>query len=119
MHARLVDHEPRPGLQGSDLVPQDLDAVLIRPVMEHCTEEVDIRAVDRLFVEEVVRHEADPALEVRRHVRWAFRDHIGKVLDDEVEVGEALRESDTYGAVAASDVDDRSAMEGCPVEALG
>jgi len=119
VHARLVNNQPRPRLQRSNLVPQDPDTVLIWPVMKYCAEEIDIRPLHRLFVEEVIRHETCPAAELWRHMCWPFCHHIREVLDNEVQVWEALRESDAYGAVAAADVYNRSVGEGRPVETVG
>ena len=46
-------------------------------------------------------------------------DTLGHVLDDKLRVSVGLGESDTHGTKAAFNVDDRSAVKGYPMEALG
>ena len=73
--------------------------------MEDVAEQVDVRALDGLREEEVVRHEGDAVRQVRRDGVVGAADHVGEVLDDEVEVGVGLGEGDADVAAGAADVD--------------
>lgn len=58
-HDKVRHEDPRPGLQRRDQRPQQLQAVLVRPVVEDPAEVVDVGAVHGLVLEEVVGHEGD------------------------------------------------------------
>ena len=71
--------------QGGDEVPEDLDALPVRPVVEDEAEEVGVCALDGLWVEEIVSHEFDSVVvfcrERRLGIIYFF---LVKILNDEL-----------------------------------
>ena len=85
----------------------------VGPVVEDVAEQVDGRPPDGLREEEVVRHEGDAGAEVGGDgVGGGAGDHVGEVLDDEVEVRVGLGEGDADVAAGAADVDDGALIVG-------
>lgn len=84
---------------------QDLLSLRVRPIVQHVTEEVDLRALDRLRLEEVVGHGFD-AIAARR-----VRDRQREVLENDaaLQVWVFGAEGATHLAAATANIDE----EGC------
>ena len=65
---------------------QDLDAVLVRPVVQDPAVQIQICALDGLWREEIVRHFLDPAFEICGNVGGQGGNDVGLVLDNELQV---------------------------------
>ena len=78
-------------------------------------------ALQRLLGEEVVGHELDPSLKLRRERRAALLDGAGEILDDEGDVPSRPGQELGDAAVVAAHVHDRGAgaVDRGPVEARG
>ena len=61
IQTRFIDDEMRSMSQRRYLVPQDLDAVVIRPVVKDGAEEIDFSSHERLLFQKVVGHERYPS----------------------------------------------------------
>ena len=81
----VADEDPGAVLERGDEVLEDLDALAVRPVVQDEAEEVGVRALDGLRLEEVVRHKLHPAavllLEGPLGVLHFF---LVEILDDEL-----------------------------------
>ena len=82
----------------------------IRPVVEDVAEEVGVGPDNGLWLEEIVRHELDPAGHVSGHGVEGPSDHVGKVLHNEVEVAVRLREGDADVAARAAHVNNKAGV---------
>ena len=65
------------------LVPQDLDAVTIRPVVENGTEEIDFGSLERLLFQKAIGHERHPVFQYGRRTRGRTIRGVWKVLYNE------------------------------------
>ena len=90
--------------QGWDLVPENLDTVLVRPIVEDPTEKVDIGAFDRLLREEIVGHKSDAVQEFARNMRRIVQYNLWHILYDELDVFELLCKRNAEGTVGAADI---------------
>lgn len=70
-------------LERRDEIEQDSDATFIRPIVQYPSEEVDLRVLDRLRRQEIVRHECHPTGEVLRQVLLACFHDWRQILDDD------------------------------------
>lgn len=78
----------------------------VRPVVEDVAEQIDVGREDGLRPEEIVRHELDPGGHGGGDGVAGAADHVGEVLDDEVQVLVGLGEGDADVAAGAADVHD-------------
>ena len=102
-----MDDHPRPILQSRDQAPQNLDRVLIRPIMQTPPNVIDLRSYF-LFRKEIMRHKSDSTFKVLRDQLLRSIDHIVQVLHKDIERWEALRERDGNLAPVAAKIDDKA-----------
>lgn len=76
-----------------DLVPQDLYTDLIWMVVKNRPEEQQRGSSHWLLFENRVLHEFESIADFCGNFGWAFVDNAGQILDDEVEIWEALSKS--------------------------
>ena len=94
------------------MIAQDLDTIRIWPVVKHGSEEVNFSAFDGLLVREIISHEFDAVGQLARYL-WRICDHVGKVLNNETEIGVFFGETYTDWTVAAADIDNGRLPQSC------
>lgn len=116
----LIDDNFRAVLHGRQQFPQDLDAVAIRPVVQYEAEEVDVRILDRLFREEIMRHERDTVFQILWQQVCSLLHCAWKVLHNELQITSCVGQCRTDATVATSNVDDGSArfVQSSPIVAV-
>ena len=81
-----------------------MNTVLVRPIVEDPTEDVDIRVFLGLILEEVLRLEDYSFREGLGESGSSFVDNIAKVLNDAGEFGMGFRNSHSQDALVASNL---------------
>ena len=74
---------------------QNVDAVSIGPVMKDLMKEIHVCSFKQLFCKEIVRHKFHAASQFRSNLRLAFRNDLGKFLDDAFHGGDIMRKDNT------------------------
>jgi hypothetical protein len=85
-------------LESRDLVLQDLNTEVVRPIVEALLEQIRICHAG-LRRKETIRHESDTTSEGRRNARVCTLDHLRLILHHELQIGVGLSQ---YDAVSAS-----------------
>ena len=82
---KVADENPGAILQGGNEVSEDLDALLVRPVVQDEAKEVGVRTLDRLWFEEIMLHKLDSAVMLLREgLLGILHFFLVEILDDEL-----------------------------------
>lgn len=107
---RIVDQDPRAGLQRGNQRLQDPHAVRVAPVVEDEAEEIHICARHGVRRQEVMALEGDAILDVRWDLLGCRGDRARQVLTYELQVRMYLRDRNGHEADSAADVDDYAVL---------
>ena len=71
-----------PGFRGRDQPLQNLDTVLVRPIVQNPAKEIDVCILLRLSLEKIVRLEDDSFRKSFGEFGSSFADNVDKILND-------------------------------------
>lgn len=91
-------------------MPENVCRILIRPVMENHLEHINI-ALGVLGLQEIMRLKIDPRLDLGRYLLTEGGLKLGKILDNELQVGKLLSNGGGVMTTRTTNLRDVSILE--------